>query len=301
MYGERVNLIKGQVPEFYHCRCKYCQKILGELLRPDGSYYSRLERRQYYDPSESGSKNADGSKKHSHIAKSPLHVSRWAIQQYTKPDQWVLDPTCGAGTTIVEAVTQGRNAAGMELEYGDILKANIAKAKEINNLPIVKIGNGDAREIATFLEKAKVPPVHLVLNNPPYSGDVSMPSPKGKLRGKEHRDQEITFKYDKTLPNLAFLKEGEEYWQTMMEIYKACVGHLVKGGFLVLGIKDMSKNKEPFLLHKMFCEQIEDSLKLKFVGTAFLKHHPGTLHLNSCMKRHGFEPPKHQTISVFKK
>ncbi len=47
--GDRVNVIAGQVPADYHCRCEYCAKAIGELRPEDGSYYSRLERRQYYE------------------------------------------------------------------------------------------------------------------------------------------------------------------------------------------------------------------------------------------------------------
>lgn len=301
--GDKVHVAKGQVPRDYHCTCEHCRKVIGELIQPDGSYYSRLERRQYYDPIEKGQGG--------HIAKTPLHIARWAVQQYSKPGEWVLDPTIGAGTTAVEAITQGRSVAGMEIEFGDIVTANIKKAKDLwagqstsakqRDSVTAKFGRGDARNVDDFLKRAKVDKVQLVVNNPPYSGDVSMPSPKGKLRGKEHRDKETTFQYDKSLPNLAFLREGQEYWDEMMKIYGACVSRLVPGGHFVVGIKDMSKNKQPFLLHKMFADQMLEHLDLKLVGTAFLKHHPGTLHLNSCLKRHGFQPPVYQTITVFKK
>jgi hypothetical protein len=202
----------------------------------------------------------------------------------------------------VEAITQRRHVAGMELEYGDILVNNIKKALQIHNgiyadKVQAKIGRGDARNIAEFLGDMKF---QLVVSNPPYSGDISMPSPKGDLRGKEHRHLETQFKYDKSLPNLAFLKEGEDYWTEMTKIYKACIDRLLPGGYFITGIKDMSRNKEPFLLHQMFCTRLAD-MGLSFVGTAFLRHYPGTLFLNSCEKIHGFKPPVYQTINVFRK
>jgi tRNA G10 N-methylase Trm11 len=296
MHGEKVHIVKGQIPSEYHCQCKFCQKALGELLKPDGTYYSRLERRKYYDPAESGKKEG------AHIAKTPLHIARWAIQNYSKPGDWVLDPTIGAGTTAVEAITQGRNVAGMEIEFGEVLKKNIQAALVLANgsKPKAKIGHGDARNISAFLDKAKVEKVQLVVNNPPYSGDASMPSPSKEGRGAAYRDKETYFFYDKSLPNLAFLKEGQEYWDEMTKIYKACADRLEVGGHFVIGIKDMSKKKQPYLLHKMFCEILEE-MKLKFVGTAFLNHYPATLHLNTCFKFYGFHPPKFQTINVFKK
>lgn len=296
MKCDPVNLVPGQVPSDYHCRCAYCvgDRVIGELRPSDGSYYSRLERRQYYSPVEKG--------KGGHIAKTPLHIARWAIQKYTQPGDWVLDPTIGAGTTAVEALTQGRNVAGMELEFTHVVQANVEKTiADLNGaayLPSAEIGFGDARNIAEFIKD--LPEFSLVVNNPPYSGDVSMPSPKGKLRGKEHRHLETRFDYDKDLPNLAFLREGDEYWSTMRTIYQACIDKLVPGGHFVVGVKDMMRNREPYLLHNMFCEVLGD-MGMYFVGTAFLNHYPRTLFLNTYEKFYGTKPPFYQTISVFKK
>lgn len=296
--GEKVYVLEKAIPNDYHCRCEFCQKSIGELRPLDGSYYNRLERRKYYDSSEKG--------KSGHIAKTPLHIARWAVQRYTAVGDWVLDPTIGAGTTAVEAVTQGRSAAGMELEYSDILRANVKKSIDISTqmngaaVPEVKISAGDAREIRKFLHQIDQR-FKLVVNNPPYSGDVSMPSPKGKLRGKEHRHLETRFDYDKTLPNIAFLKEGPEYWDTMRDIYRACLDYLVPGGHFVIGVKDMMRNRESFLLHQTFCLMMRDVLHLEHVGNAFLNHYPRTLFLNTYEKFYGVKPPFYQTICVFEK
>jgi hypothetical protein len=207
--GDIVNVIPGHTPDDYHCDCSFCRKVIGELRPADGSYYSRLERRQYYDPRE-GQSNSGMA----HIAKTPLHIARWAVQAYTNPGDWVLDPTIGAGTTAVESITQGRSAAGMELEFTPILKENVARA--LSRAPdgvTAHVAEGDARNISDIL--ADIPAPTLVINNPPYSGDVSMPSPGPRGRGKEFRDEEITYQYNTDLPNLAFLKEGPEYWRTM--------------------------------------------------------------------------------------
>lgn len=295
--ADPVNVVKSKkLPDDYHCSCKYCKKYIGELRPADGSYYSRLERRQYYAPSEKG--------KGGHIAKTPLHIARWAIQAYTEPGDWVLDPTIGAGTTAVEAITQGRSAAGMELEYGEILRDNLTEAmKHAPNGSRAEVASGDARTIGKFLkgQPLKKKKFALVVNNPPYSGDISMPSPKGKLRGKEHRHLEVHFEYDEDLPNLAFLGEGAEYWTELLSIYGTCADRLVPGGHFVVGVKDMMRKKEPFFLHRDLCTMIESLGSLEFVGTALLKHHPRTLFLNTYEKMYGVKPPFYQTISVFRK
>lgn len=293
--GERVNVVAGQKPADYHCSCEYCSQVIGELRRPDGEYYHRLERRQYYVKEESGEKG--------HIAKTPLHIARWAVQAYTQPGDWVLDPTIGSGTTAVEALTQGRCAAGMELEYGAILAANVKKAVDGADGVEAHVAEGDARNIEPFLQDLGRE-FALVLNNPPYLGDVSMPTPAKEGYGPEFRHLERRFDYDKTLPNLAFLHENDEYWRTMAGIWGSCAARLKLGGHFVIGIKDTRKDHASTYLHRQFCDLLRD-LGLTFVGTAFLKHHPTTFDQNSYLKRHGGDPggvlALYQTISVFKR
>ena len=45
---------------------------------------------------------------------SPLFV-REAVKAFTQPGDLVLDPFCGGGTTVVEAMVLGRRAAGMDV------------------------------------------------------------------------------------------------------------------------------------------------------------------------------------------
>jgi tRNA G10 N-methylase Trm11 len=252
----------------------------------DGTNYSRLERREYYDQMEKGGEG--------HVAKTPLHVARWLVQAYTDPGDWVLDPTIGAGTTAVEAITQGRNVAGMEVQFSNILEANVKK--NLTNGVRAEIRIGDARRIGSLLSDVGKE-FALVVNNPPYSGDEHM-STLAKDRGKHMSG---TFKYQEGLPNLAFLKEGPEYWEAMAAIYGECVKHLRKGGILAYGIKDMMRMKKPFMLHQKFNEMITERLGLTHVGTAFLRHWPKTQFLNTYHKFYKVHPPYFQTIGVFEK
>jgi hypothetical protein len=86
----------------------------------------------------------------------------------------------------------------------------------------------------------------------------------------------------------------------MKTIYESGLKRLKPGGRFVIGVKDMMRKKEPFLLHKMFCDLLA-SMGMVFEGTALLKHHPGTLFLNTYEKFYGKVPPLYQTISVFQK
>jgi DNA methylase len=65
-----------------------------------------------------------------HPAKMLPTIARTAISAYTSPGELVLDPMCGIGTTLVEAVHLDRPAVGIELEprWADLAEANLALA-----------------------------------------------------------------------------------------------------------------------------------------------------------------------------
>lgn len=259
-------------------------------MRADGSHYSRNDRRFYYSLDEIARTVTTGG----HIAKTPLHVARWAIQAFTKKGDWVLDPTVGAGTTLVEAITHGRSAVGVEIESVEVAKANVEHVLNAPGLcehaPKYALVHGDARKLEDHLEGLDSPSFTLVVNNPPYSGDASQ-----KGLGKPG------YEYDKTRANLAFLKEGPAYYETMQSIYAVCVKHLRKNGRFVIGVKDQMRNKTPDQLHQKLADVLAKIPKLEFEGVALLKHHPGTLHLNTYERHYGVAPPSYQTIVVFRK
>lgn len=283
---EQVNIVPGELPADYHCRCDYCKKYLGELVRANGEHYKRTDRRAYY---------ANEVERH-HFAKTPLHVARWAIQTYSKLGDWVFDPTIGAGTTAVEALNHGRNVMGIEIQFIDVIRANIDKQGIIPNdigEPLYKIVHNDARNVVQILAvKAPSEGFDLVVNNPPYSGD------KQAIRGYA---ADVKPAYSEEFANLAFAKEGDDYWRDMAIIYSACVASMKSGAHLVVGVKDMMRNKKPFLLHKMLADLQSNIPGLSFVGVALLLHHPSTQFLNTYPLRYGIPVPKYQTITVFRK
>ena len=275
------------MPAEYHCHCNYCagHNYLGELRPADKTYYNRLDRRKYYSPIELASLEAG------HIAKTPLHIARWAIQSFTRKGDWVLDPTAGAGTTLVEAIHQNRNAVGVEIEFIDVIKENVSHALTLHPGALSAVIHGDARNITDLLYRLSTKSKFaLIVNNPPYWGDQSQYAIGGER-----------YSYDTSRANLAFLKEGTAYWETIEKIYADCVKHLKKGGYFVIGVKDQMRNKKSDQLHEKFADLLTKRLALEYIGTALLKHYPTTLHLNTYEKRTGVKPPLYQSILVAKK
>lgn len=303
---ELVNLkMMAFPPADYHCRCRLCAGgFRGVLVRKDGTPYSRLDRKHYYSKAEmmETGKEAEGG----HVAKTPLHCARWAIQAFTKPGDWVLDPTMGAGTTAVEALRHGRNVFGVEIQSIDVIQANIAENNQLGCKYHVE--HGDARDLRAIMDRV-IPKVmfNLVVNNPPYSGDERAQT-NAKL-GEDPKDEKgrsrkmYTVGYDKSLPNLAFAKEGPQYWADMLSIYTAAADRLLPGGHFVIGVKDQMRAKRADELHRKLAEVLEQIPNLEFAGMVALPHYPTTLFMNTYTR---FYPdagplPRHQSIVVFKK
>lgn len=74
---------------------------------------------------------------HPYPAKFPPAVARDLILRYSKKGETVLDPFCGSGTTLVEAVLESRDAIGIELNpIGALI--SIAKSQHYSAMDILQ-------------------------------------------------------------------------------------------------------------------------------------------------------------------
>jgi DNA modification methylase len=94
-----------------------------------------------------------------------------AITSYTQLGELVLDPMCGIGTTLVEAIHAGRNAIGIECEprWANLARANLDHAREHGATGTGAVITGDARGAhALITDQHIVGQVALLLTSPPY-------------------------------------------------------------------------------------------------------------------------------------
>lgn len=106
-----------------------------------------------------------------HPAKMNISLTRWILQRYTKKGETVIDPMAGIGTTLIEAISMGRNCIAVEFEKKFInwTDENIILLKK--NRSITKRGqsillSGDARDLMNILDKQ----ADKIIFSPPYCG-----------------------------------------------------------------------------------------------------------------------------------
>ncbi|MFF4591474.1 TRM11 family SAM-dependent methyltransferase [Amycolatopsis sp. NPDC001319] len=120
-----------------------------------------------------------------HPAKMLPAVAAHAIAHYTRPGDVVLDPMCGIGSTLVEAIDLDRRAVGVEYEphWADIARANLRFARQRGHDHDARVVRGDARQLTTLLPPEYVGQVALVVTSPPYG-----PSAHGLVSTGEQTD-----------------------------------------------------------------------------------------------------------------
>ena len=105
-----------------------------------------------------------------HPARMLPAIAQRAIATYSDPGDLVVDPMCGIGTTLVEAVHLGRDAIGVEYEqpWAELARGNLAHARSEGATGHGEVICGDGRHVASLVDPAARGLVALVLTSPPY-------------------------------------------------------------------------------------------------------------------------------------
>ncbi|MGI5165623.1 TRM11 family SAM-dependent methyltransferase [Spirillospora sp. CA-253888] len=169
-----------------HERQKYESQGTGALASvwTTGQWPSRTQRAGRYTPESMR-----------HPGKMLPAIAAQVIAAFTRPGELVVDPMCGIGTTLVEAIHQGRDAIGVEYEseFTQLALGNLLLAKKQGATGTVKLCRGDGAAVATLFGDRRGQAA-LVLTSPPYG-----PHTHGQVRtGRDNgggKVQKAHFRY----------------------------------------------------------------------------------------------------------
>lgn len=98
-------------------------------------------------------------------------IPQQMMQRYTRAGEWVLDPFCGSGTTLIEAQRMGRNGLGVELRPDMVAHARgliEAERNLFSTEQVVALGDSSRVDLKAELERKSVESVQLAILHPPY-------------------------------------------------------------------------------------------------------------------------------------
>jgi modification methylase len=166
-----------------------------------------------------------------HPAKMLPAIAHRAIAAYSHHGDLVLDPMCGIGTTLVEAIHLGRNAIGVELEprWAELAQANIIHAGRQEAPGTATVIAGDARQLPTLVDPDLAGQVTLVLTSPPYGRSLHGQVTARPGRGVAKFDDAYS-----TDPTNLGRVDQPTLLDALKEILAGCQQLLRLGGVLVL-------------------------------------------------------------------
>ncbi|MED7928856.1 DNA methyltransferase [Nonomuraea sp. LP-02] len=176
-----------------------------------------------------------------HPGKMLPSIASRVISAFTEPGDLVVDPMCGIGTTLVEAVHLGRHAAGMEYEadFAGLTAANVQHARSQGATGFARVSCGDARNISTVFADLRVMAA-LVLTSPPYGerthGHVRCGSREGGGPVEKSNHRYSTDKGNLAHQRLPQLMEG--FGQILAE----CRELLRPGGVVAITVRPIRVN-----------------------------------------------------------
>ena len=172
-----------------------------------------------------------------HPGKMLPALARTAIATYSDVGGLVLDPMCGTGTTLVEAVHLGREAIGVELEprWVALAAANLTLARDQGASGRGLVTLGDARQLGRGLLDELANRVNLIVTSPPYGSSLH-----GQVRTGPRPVEQYDNRYSRNRNNLAELpplrsRSGRpSFAGALAEILTGCQRLLTPGALLVV-------------------------------------------------------------------
>jgi tRNA G10 N-methylase Trm11 len=180
----------------------------------------------------------------SHPGKMLPHLAAHAISSYTAPGELVLDPMCGSGTTLVEAMHLGRHGIGIDIEprFTALAEDNVALAASQGAAGTAKVLTGDATGLLDLVPASAVGRVGLVLTSPPY-GRGTHGLVRATSTGVRKRDHLYG---DRERGNLAYAG-----WSRLLDGFAAIVTascHLLRpGGTAVITCRPVRRQRDDLI------------------------------------------------------
>jgi modification methylase len=168
-----------------------------------------------------------------HPGKMLPAIARHAITTYTNPGDLVLDPMCGIGTTLLEAVHLGRHAAGVEYEarWAALARANLEHAATSGATGSGTVATGDGRSAPALLPEVGEGTVALLLTSPPYGASLhGQVTPHAGTDGKVGKHD---YRYSTDPNNLAHTSTTQ-LLAAFTQILTACRPLLRPGGHVAI-------------------------------------------------------------------
>jgi DNA modification methylase len=202
-----------------------------------------------------------------HPAKFPETLAMEFITFFTKPNQVVLDPMAGTGSTLVAALRTCRHGYGIELNpgYAEIARQVIAEEKQSLGQDAIELAceliTEDAVNTTEIATKYQIPQVDYVFTSPPYWDMLHARGAETQKNRRSAVDLDVFYSDD---PNdLGNINDYGEFLERLTQIYTAMQPVIRPGAYLTIIVKNIKKGGKIYPLAWDLAHQLSGTYTLK--------------------------------------
>jgi len=180
-----------------------------------------------------------------HPAKFPETLAIDFISFFTKPEQVVLDPMAGTGSTLVAALRTRRHSYGIELNpaYAELAQQTVKEERKSLGYAAAGIQSevilGDAADLLKIATDHDLPMIDYVLTSPPYWDMLHAQGADTQKKRRETVNLDVFYSSD---PNdLWNFKDYDEFLHQLTRIYSRLKPILREGAYLTIIVKNVKK------------------------------------------------------------
>ncbi|NLO06794.1 MAG: site-specific DNA-methyltransferase [candidate division WS1 bacterium] len=185
-----------------------------------------------------------------HPARYPEELVAEFIRFFSQRGEWVLDPFCGSGATLVAAAEEQRNALGIEItpHYAEMTRGRLA-AMDASLRTRAEVVRGDARDVADRAlwddvadlprGEAGLPQFDFIMTSPPY-WDMLRKSRGGVHSTHKQRAEEgLHTDYGDVEGNLGRVEDYDAFIEELGGIFASCGSLLRNRRYMVVVVQNV--------------------------------------------------------------
>jgi DNA modification methylase len=202
-----------------------------------------------------------------HPAKYPETLAQEFIEFFTRSGQTVLDPMVGTGSSLVAALRSGRNSFGIELNADYARIANQVVAEEAAGLGelasnlTARVIQGNAEQIADYVETYQIPPIDYVITSPPYWNMLRARGFETQKKRSHSTDLDVFYSDDPA--DLGNIDDYPVFLQRLAGIYIALKPFIRQRAYLTIIVKNVKKGGKVYPLAWDLARLLSDCYTLK--------------------------------------
>jgi DNA modification methylase len=202
-----------------------------------------------------------------HPAKFPETLVQEFLEFFTKPEQVVLDPMAGTGSTNIAALRTGRHCYGIELNpsYAGMARHLIAQERflmeKAGKIIASEIITGDAACFPEYVKRYQIPLIDYVITSPPYWNMLHARGAETQRERRESHNLDMVYSDD---PNdLGNIEEYDHFLERLIYIYSCLKPYLKDGAYLTIVVKNIKKGGKIYPLAWDLGKKLGESYALK--------------------------------------